>query len=79
MPMRRIAARMALSLIGRPLLRAPGKTKRPRAVRGSSSRKEPQKFKQLYVSKVSSTEVFKNPNRFPDFGRKARRSKSSSN
>jgi hypothetical protein len=30
----------------------------------------PQKFKQLYVSKVSPTEVFENPNRFPDFGKK---------
>ena len=31
---------------------------------------EPQKFKPLYVSKVSSTKVFKN--RFPDFGKKAK-------
>jgi hypothetical protein len=30
----------------------------------------PQKFKQLYVSKVSATEVFKNPNRFPDSEKK---------
>lgn len=39
MPMRRMAARMALSLIGRWVLRALEKTYRPRPVRGFSSRK----------------------------------------